>query len=676
MFWEKVMVFTLQAVLTAFAAFALYTILGMAVLPAGSREDEQKLPCFTALVSPVVGIAVWIVFSIVAGLIFGYTKILLIFLALGMAIFIYFRRNRLFFPRKAAYWAFLAGVSVFAFVVAYGIAPRLENGLIYFGDAVYDHVKVALVDSIAKNGLPPLNPWLAENGSPVLVVYYYALHAFAAQPVMLFGLNPYIADAALVIAFTIFIALAAQGAIALKISGGRYAVLIVLLLLTIPSDLSIYFDNILPPSWKAAIFPDIFIGYWTSLGEFMWTSHHFFSAAIVVILIYFLSLLLSEKDGAKSFGLSLLIGFMACAAFMTSVYAGILALFFFAVAMIFLYAIDKHFRKDFNFHFVYIAFAVVLSLVLSAAYIAYLFRYQTGESPLAFGAIPSYGARFSVGILPTIKYLLSFYFIYLPDKVGIYYILGIIALFLPFRKNRFVLFAKIEIAVAFILISFIHSTFYSNDFGWSSIKPAVLFMYIFASELVVKIYDALHIKKKYFAYAFILLLIAVQTIPIFQNPAEFYNINREDPELRSIYTKAIPGWDIVREHTDKNDMVLSNPSAFARLCYVGAPSDELWTNPFFSLYAQRYTPLADKIFAKCYSEYFDQKKIDIMFERITEFFAGDPLQEDVDYVADQLKVKAILVTPADGLWTDEGQIRSRYPNVVETEDYKCFYWNK
>ena len=78
------------------------------------------------------------------------------------------------------------------------------------------------------------------------------------------------------------------------------------------------------------------------------------------------------------------------------------------------------------------------------------------------------------------------------------------------------------------------------------------------------------------------------------------------------------------------------------------------------------------IFAKCYSEFYPQEKLQQRYDRVCRIFDGDPAESDVDYMADELKIKAVLVTPYDGIWEKPGAIRKYYPRLIQTPDYKVY----
>ena len=77
------------------------------------------------------------------------------------------------------------------------LLPAFEDGGLYYGLAIFDHVKVALVDSIYREGLPPVSPYIAPDGKPAALFYYYGWYVLAAEIRAIFGCSGYIADVAL-----------------------------------------------------------------------------------------------------------------------------------------------------------------------------------------------------------------------------------------------------------------------------------------------------------------------------------------------------------------------------------------------------------------------------------------------------------------------------------------------
>src|SRR5262249_9400167 len=81
--------------------------------------------------------------------------------------------------------------------------------------AIFDHSKVAMIDEMARLGLPPGNPFL--SGQPALA-YYYLWHFSAAELSLATGVNGWEADAALT-AFTAYASIMLMMGLAVTLSG-------------------------------------------------------------------------------------------------------------------------------------------------------------------------------------------------------------------------------------------------------------------------------------------------------------------------------------------------------------------------------------------------------------------------------------------------------------------------
>ena len=96
-------------------------------------------------------------------------------------------------------------------------------------------------------------------------------------------------------------------------------------------------------------------------------------------------------------------------------------------------------------------------------------------------------------------------------------------------------------------------------------------------------------------------------------------------------------------------------------------------NYFSAYYADRYIVINDLLTTKTSfvgPQTFDE--IDELYNRMVKIFAGDVSSDDVEFLASEQKVKALLVLAQDGLYSNEGALTERYNLVDETEDYKVY----
>ncbi len=654
-----------------------YGMFGMALMPDAARFDSEngedgKIVQF--LFAPMLGAAVWLAVSVFFGMLLPYNGFLFAAVSLFSAGLVFVRRQKLFFIRDKAVWLFILASIILSLLIMYGVMPHKIGSGVYFTRSAYDHVKTAIVHSISANGLPPLNPWLAEEGKPLVMSYYFGWHAWAAQLAALPFVSALDAEAVMT-GFTALLSLLTVGAFGIKLTKRKISLLFLFLLSCSSSITNAQIQAILPKALHK-IFSVPNEVYWTFFDNTLWSPQHEFSGAAVLIVLYLYTLLLKNRDKRQSLELALLLGLLAAAAFFTSVYAGIFALLLFVLMLISIYITNGEYRKDFNASFVFQLAAALFALLLSAMFIRYMLQYYPESSPLAFGVKPydMPGVNpYDIPILrftQTVKHWCYFYLFILPCRLSLPYVLGITAILIPhiLPKDRLAKLGKYFTLMLLAVIFVVHSTFYTNDFGWRTPTAAFRLCTIFAAVLCVNIYDVLKKSGARYGTAFVALLVCFPLLYHDTFTGEL-NLPKSDPQIHTAFAEAAKGWSVVREHTDKNEIVMCNPKSFENM-----PNQIFgeYTNIFFSFYAERYTALADLIFSKCYSEYYSEKKLNERHAKAVKFFAGNPSADDVAYAADTQKIKAILVTPFDGLWKNCGALETRYRKVKETEYYRVY----
>ena len=116
-------------------------------------------------------------------------------------------------PARFPGWSY-GLAALLAMVPAAAVLPKLAGDGVFLADPVFDHAKVALIDDMARLGLPPGNPFFAD-GKPF--AYYYLWHFGAAEVARLLGRSGWEADAGLTW-FSAFASLAAMMGLAVWLS--------------------------------------------------------------------------------------------------------------------------------------------------------------------------------------------------------------------------------------------------------------------------------------------------------------------------------------------------------------------------------------------------------------------------------------------------------------------------
>jgi len=656
--------------LANFLLYVLYAVFGMTLLPASLRREEKKT--FSFLLAPLLGAAVWIVLG-PSVLSFHHPWDLPIRLLLA-AIWCVFRWRSLFLPKEKTPYTVFAVIFAASAGISRLVYPFEIDGGLYFNFAVYDHVRCAIVNSIANFGVPPVNPWLADNGQPVPLLYYFGWYAWAAQIPMLTKLSALFSECCMT-GFSALAVLSGLTGIAGLSGLGRkkYGICAFIFFLLFIVSSPQFMRNILSEKILQVLDPpSSFVGFWPHISNFVWSPHHMFSGAVVVLFLFFYFQLFRVEARGEKIWIAVLMGILGASASFTSVYAGTFALVYAAVAALILYAAWGSFRRRVNRNIFPHVVVIVVFILLSVSYFRYLAVVKTETFPLAFGMMPAYDS--CTGPFRWIRYLFSLYCFQLPTNIGLCFLTGVIACLVPrfLPKNGMTYFFRVFVLVSLLSITVVHSSFYSNDFGWRTFTAAGYMLSFFSAFLLVKFIGWFRFGgkgRKIFGCGMTVLLIVFE-FSLYPDMT-CIGLRKTYPELRGQFARSVKGWEAVHRFTKKNDLVQCNPKSFYELGML-YEMKEYSTNIFFSLYSQRATAVADMIFAKCYSEFFPEKKLRRQYDRVCRIFDGDPPEQEIAYLADDLKIKAVLTTPYDGIWKRPGAIRKYYPRVIQTPDYRVY----
>ena len=174
----------LNAALCALLAAAFWTVLGTALgrrlLPRALARGAAPImgwAVYSAVMLPIyTWIGPWIGFSPIAVLGAGALCVL----ASGFALSAGAPQSQAEDAADIPAWAF-AAAAILALVPAVAILPKFSADAVHLADPIFDHSKIAIVDAMARQGLPPVNPVFGELGAPGHLAYYYLWHFSAAE---------------------------------------------------------------------------------------------------------------------------------------------------------------------------------------------------------------------------------------------------------------------------------------------------------------------------------------------------------------------------------------------------------------------------------------------------------------------------------------------------------------
>lgn len=658
----------LVSVLISIIMLAFFSILGMTLISyCFPKIENQTDRLYYFMIAPLIGSAVWLSLCVCLGMFLPYNRIFIICMLLVAVCFIAVSRRRLFFVKDKPLWVYIVVSLLSSVFLMFCVIPREINGGIYFTPSAFDHARVALIQSIAVKGLPPINPYLSDNGELITSVYHFGWQALAAQPTILCGASA-LSSGAAGIGLTSMLSMLGMGAVLIKFTKKTQS-LFFMFIVSVTGYAMPVISTVLPASWQNAIFPTEYVGFWSLINDSIWTPHNIYAGIMVVIFIITYIEFLQCRARKQSFLYGIMLGALASSAFCTSIYAGLFAAVIFVVTILPFYLFDKSFRKCFNTNFVPQLLMLGVVFVLCGGFLFYLLRQGNGETPVVFGILPAYANKTGIG--GVLGSILNLYFVVLPANVGPAYLLGLLAVLIPkvLPKDSFSGIYRIYVLLVYLSVFIIHSSVFTNDYGWRTTTAARSMLCIFASLLLCKLYEWIKSRKKLVAGVFAALMLLMPVI-FCRDLIEQSTVSDLGTSIHQEFARATKGWDTVREYTCIDDLVLCNPEGYKEI-YDAAGSSS--TNYLFSYYAERFTPISDATYTiTSFSGPYSEEETLALYANVVDFFEGNPTDNEVAFIADQLNTKALLVTPRDGLWTSLGELESRYEAVETTEDYRIY----
>ena len=531
------------------------------------------------------------------------------------------------------------------FALCLPIVPVVRDGGLYMGDQIFDHAKIAIIDSICRHGLPPVNPHYAP-GDPAPLNYYFGWHFVASQVRMVTGIHSWATDAATTFATGqgIFCLVAT---IATLLHGRRRAGVLAGFLVMSGSVLLDSPPFELPFSLRTGVLERIRPQGFRGIAETTtWAPQHVFSAGCVVLCAFLLARLatLDHVVGRKQkLAISGLICTTAAAVFETSVWIA------FGLTLIIAAVVSIRSRsilllrqeRPVSATIVLTAVPGVLILTLPMLLTMVSGRGSSMASPLSIQLFPVFGGTASV-----VGRFTAYWLLLVPLIYGGVLVLGVIGLSIRPKStlwSHWYRTSSLWLAVGFLCVSqFVASVVVLNDLGWRSQLVAFVTCSVWGGAGFFWCLDFLWGKRDSSdtrrravaiprAIAIVLISLGVTgvgaglyTSPLMYEVANFVS-RFETPEImntaghdeRQRMLRQQSAWQIVREFAGPNDVVQSNPHGFRRVT--------LWpTNLPFSLFSDHQEALGDPINPLVYSSRSDLKVRQITDSLMRHVFGPTP----------------------------------------------------
>lgn len=549
----------------------------------------------------------------------------------------------------------VAGAAVLAATIMALVLPQITAGGVTFADIIFDHSKVAMIDDMARLGVPAGNPFFGESDGMDRLSYYYLWHFSAAQLVVMTGLSGWEADAGMTW-FTAFSSLTLMMGLAIFLSARSAAAGWVLILATafsIRPILSMLFGREIVyavTGWPGGL------GAW--LFQMTWAPQHVASAGCVLIAVF----LLVDLSRRQSVLTAIVLSLVVAAAFESSTWVGGVTFAIAAVALgpALLLKVEPGARLRFVLSAVC---AAVLAAAIASPFIYDQFRASTVRAavfPVGFSHLDVLGDETPESLRRLLD-VPAYWTVFLFTEFAAFYPTGIVMMVMLLRDRLiaqaqkvylapFGILAFISLCVGGMLTSQLGGN--NNDLGWRSVLPAIFVLVVFSAAGLSR-----YVRSMRPVYAFAAVaLIGLGSFGGIQNL--IYNIKRQSREPSLLFANSVGMWEAVRKHSGVDERIANNPLFLSdvtrwpinlswallsnrRSCYAGAG---------FGPFAPRTK--------------WPRDEIDAQFERV---FSGRPEANDLDHLANRYNCSVAVVTAQDGAWSSDPFASSPLYRLLETD---------
>jgi hypothetical protein len=550
-------------------------------------------------------------------------------------------------------WAFVAA-GILALAPTAAILPKFYGDAVQLADPIFDHSKSAIIDAIARLGVPPVNPVFGEFGAPGHLAYYYLWHFSAAEVAAAAGAMGWEADIGLTW-FTAFASLTLMMGIAVWLAKRPAAAIWVVALAAAGSLwITLYWiagTDKLTPVLRAPV------GMAGWLFQATWVPQHLMAASCVLTAM----LLLARMTERQSFTLILTLALVIVAGFESSTFVGGIMLAIAAIiAAPILFAASNPARRR------RLAAALALAALLVVCLVApFALNQLTGVQARGGGApiIVSHYAVFGEFLPHALRRVLDvpgYWLIILPAELPAVFFAGVIALTMTLRGAAprleklavalFVCLAGAGLAVPWLLVSTLGN---NNDLGLRAIIPAEMVLIVSVAAAAASLTKArLGIVVVAMALVGLALSLPDTAKMIHDNVA-----GRQRPD-GAAFAQSPELWTAVRRYAPPAARVANNPLFVKNV--TPWPVNISW-----ALLANRSSCFAGLDLALAFAPLPPQRReaINSQFVRV---FAGEGTADDVHDLATQYGCDVAVVVSTDKAWTRDPFAGSPDYRLAET----------
>src|ERR1700722_4538723 len=640
-----------NAALCALLATAFWSFLGFALA-------RHLLPRVLAVgAAPVIGWAVHSAATLPIFFLIGFSPLAVVAVAaLCVAVSVATLKLAADGDAEAApaipWWAFVAAAAL-ALAPAVAILPKMSGDAVFLADPMIDHSKIALIDAMMRQGLPPGDPAFGAAGPPGQLFYYYLWHFSAAPLALPLHVSGWEADIALTW-FTAFASLSLLMGIAVWLSKQSQAAIWVVGLAAAASLRTVLSWIFGSYALEPFLAPPAGVAGW--LFQAAWAPQHLMSASCVVAAM----LLVARYAQRQSALLLLALVLIVVAGFESSTYVGgiTFAIAALVCAPILIAGIAPARRLRF---LAGMAVAVVLALCLVAPFLhnqIMAVAARNGDGPVVVRHFAVLGEMFPASLRRALDWP-AYWLVLLPIEFPAVYLAGSLALVVMLR-NTAMKPEKLAVAtlaglagtglvVSWLLASRVGD---NNDLGLRAVLPAL-------SVLIAAAAAGMMLLPRRAAIAATALTGLVLSLP---DAAWMVKTNAEGSPTAdgAVFAQTPELWRAVRRYAAPTARVANNPLFLQDL--TPWPANMSW-----ALLANRSSCFPGRELALALFPLSKDmlEKIDAQFIRV---FAGEGTPADVAELAKKYACDVVVVVPQDGAWNNDPFALSLDYRLVENRD--------
>src|SRR5580704_3706920 len=550
------------------------------------------------------------------------------------------------------WWACVAA-AVLALVPAVAILPKITPGAVHLADPIFDHAKIAMIDAMTRQGLPPVDPVFGAAGPHGQFFYYYLWHYSAAVLALPLHVSGWEADIGLTW-FTALASLSLLMGLAVWLSKRSAAAIWVVALAAAASlrgVLSWIFGSYSLEPFLAQ--PTGFAGW---LFQAAWAPQHLMSASCVVMAM----LLIARTAQRQSVLLLVTLVLLVVAGFESSTYVGgvTFAIAALAAAPLLFVGIEPARRLRF---FASMAVAAVLAVCLVAPFLnnqLMAVAARGGDSPIVFRHFAVLGAMFPAALRHVLDWP-AYWLVLLPIELPATYLAGVIALIVMLRgsalpSEKLTIVACACLAAAGLLASWLLASTLgdNNDLGLRAVLPA-------ASVLIAAAAAGLVLLPRRAVIAATVIGGLILSLPDTAVMVRS-NVDGTPTPDGSVFAQAPELWQAVRRYAAPTARVANNPLFLQDL--TPWPANISW-----ALLANRSSCFAGRELALALAP-LSKDMLETTDAQFIRVFAGEGTPADVAEMAKKYACDVVVIVPQDGAWNNDSFAASADYRLAETKD--------